>query len=374
MERAFRPVALVPAYQAQATVGDVVRGLAASVAADAGRRRRIDRRDGRRGRGAPARRSCACRKRRQGSALRAGLARVARLRRDARRVRRRRRPARSGGPAARCSTAARAGDDFVIGSRMARSRRDSGVPLPDQRDRQPDPVADDGARGRGRPVRLPRRRGRRAAPARSERARILIETEILLKAAPPRAALPPRPGPRRSTAAPRTTGRSGTPGSSRGARCTTRCSRWTEAPPEPSALSPVRGERVLFVPLPAGEGRGEAGALDPTYNRSPCPHRSSRRCAPPAARRASSRSTPRTGSTSAATGTTRIRGAGTDSPRASRRLSCRCSTVSARGGHRATVFFLGWIARRHPESRRESRAARPRDRRSRRPPSSAPTR
>jgi glycosyltransferase involved in cell wall biosynthesis len=32
VERGFRPVAVVPAYQAQATVGDVVRGLASSVA------------------------------------------------------------------------------------------------------------------------------------------------------------------------------------------------------------------------------------------------------------------------------------------------------------------------------------------------------
>ena len=84
-----------------------------------------------------------------------------------------------------CSPRPASGEDFVIGSRMADARRDPGLPLPHQRDRQPDPVADDGPRGRGRAVRAtassrPDVLRRLALNARG----YIIETEILLKAAP----------------------------------------------------------------------------------------------------------------------------------------------------------------------------------------------
>ena len=106
------------------------------------------------------------------------------------------------------------------------SGRDPALPVPDQRDRQPGPVADDGPRGRGRAVRLSRRRRGPAAPARAERARIHHRdrdaAEGLARTCGGSATCPCG----RSTAGRRTTGRFGTRGSFRGGRCTTRCSRW----------------------------------------------------------------------------------------------------------------------------------------------------
>ena len=178
----------------------------------------------------PGPRSCGCPANGgKGTALRAGLARSCASRRDARRLRGRRRPARSGRPAAAARGGARRATTSSSGRAWRTSTRFPAYRLPDQRDRQPDPLADDGhevedAQSGYRVVvgGLLRRLDLNARG-------YIIETEILLKAAPPRAAVPPRARCGRSTAGRRTTGRSGTPGSSPGARCTTKCSRWTEA-------------------------------------------------------------------------------------------------------------------------------------------------
>ena len=149
----FRPVALVPAYQAEATRRRRGPGRSAVRRARRGRRRRLHGRDGRGG-GVRRRRGPAPRRERRQGRRAAGRARGGSrrgVRGHARRVPRRGRAARSRRP----SPPARGG------ARRRRVRHrladggpgcDPGLPIPDQRDRQPDPDADDRPRDRGCPV------------------------------------------------------------------------------------------------------------------------------------------------------------------------------------------------------------------------------
>ena len=204
--------ALVPAYGAEETVGAVVRGLCGSTCPRPGRGRRLLRWNG----GEAARRreprcSASSATAERATALRAGLDGV--LSTDATHVAfvdadGQHDPA----DLPRLLEAARGGR--AVRDRLAHggARRDPGLPLPDQRDRQPDPLADDRPRGRGRAVRLPRRRRRSPAQAGPERARLHHRDRDPAqgRAAPPALSRTCRCA--RSTAVRRTTGRSGTRG------------------------------------------------------------------------------------------------------------------------------------------------------------------